>query len=80
MRPGLTLRDALLNSSELLGEKPVYRAWMAVRTIMNALKNSPIPTPSQHEASGYFHDYAHRQLQSALIKVNISIAVNVPTP
>jgi len=26
MRPGFMLRDALLNSSEFLGEKPVYRA------------------------------------------------------
>lgn len=26
IRPGLTLRDALENSSALLGEKPVYRA------------------------------------------------------
>ena len=43
MRPGLTLRDALLNSSELLGEKPVYRAWIAVKHSMNALKKRPIP-------------------------------------
>ena len=26
IRPGLTLRDALLNSSEFFGENPVYRA------------------------------------------------------
>ena len=43
MRPGLTLRDALLNSSEFLGEYAVYRAWIAVRHIIKALKNSPMP-------------------------------------
>lgn len=43
IRPGLTLRDALLNSSEFFGEKAVYRAWIAVRHIINALKNRPIP-------------------------------------
>ena len=43
MSPGFTLREALLNSSELLGEKPVYRDWIAVNTIMKALKNRPIP-------------------------------------
>ena len=43
MSPGFTLREALLNSSELLGEKPVYRDWMAVNTIMKALKKRPIP-------------------------------------
>lgn len=43
IKPGLILLEALLNSSELLGEKPVYRAWMAVRISMNALKNNPIP-------------------------------------
>jgi hypothetical protein len=41
--PGLTLRDALLNSSELLGEYAVYRAWIAVRHIIKALKNRPMP-------------------------------------
>ena len=43
IRPGLTLRDALENSSAFSGEKPVYRAWRAVRHIINALKNKPIP-------------------------------------
>lgn len=43
MRPGFTLLEALLNSSEFFGEKPVYRAWIAVSTIMNALKKRPIP-------------------------------------
>lgn len=43
IRPGLTLRDALQNSSEFFGEKAVYRAWIAVRHIINALKNKPIP-------------------------------------
>ena len=41
--PGFTLRDALLNSSEEFGEKAVYRAWIAVKPIMKALKNRPIP-------------------------------------
>jgi len=41
--PGLTLREALVNSSEFFGEKAVYRAWIAVRHIMKALKNKPIP-------------------------------------
>jgi hypothetical protein len=54
MRPGLTLRDALLNSSEFLGEYAVYRAWIAVRHIIKALKNSPMPVhiddfPSQNK-------------------------------
>ena len=43
IRPGLTLRDALLNSSEFFGEYAVYRAWIAVRHIINALKNRPMP-------------------------------------
>jgi hypothetical protein len=43
IRPGLTLRDALLNSSEFFGENAVYRAWIAVRSIINALKKRPIP-------------------------------------
>jgi hypothetical protein len=43
IRPGLTLRDALLNSSEFFGEYAVYRAWIAVRHIINALKKRPIP-------------------------------------
>lgn len=43
MRPGLTLLEALLNSSEFLGEKPVYRVWMAVKQTIKALKNKPIP-------------------------------------
>lgn len=43
IRPGFTLLDALLNSSEFLGEKPVYRDWIAVRPTMNALKNRPMP-------------------------------------
>lgn len=43
IRPGLTLRDALQNSSEFFGEYAVYRAWIAVRHIINALKNRPIP-------------------------------------
>jgi hypothetical protein len=43
IRPGLTLRDALLNSSEFLGEYAVYRAWIAVRHIIKALKNRPMP-------------------------------------
>jgi hypothetical protein len=43
MRPGLTLRDALLNSSVSLGEYAVYRAWIAVKHIIKALKNRPIP-------------------------------------
>ncbi len=41
--PGLTLLEALLNSSELFGENPVYRAWTAVNPIINALKNKPMP-------------------------------------
>lgn len=43
MRPGLTLLEALLNSSEFLGEKPVYRDWMAVKPTMKTLKNKPMP-------------------------------------
>ena len=43
MRPGLTLLDALLNSSALLGEKPVYRDWTAVNPNINALKKRPMP-------------------------------------
>ena len=43
MSPGLTLRDALLNSSVFLGEKAVYRAWIAVRHTIKALKNKPMP-------------------------------------
>jgi hypothetical protein len=43
IRPGLTLRDALLNSSEFLGEYAVYRAWIAVKHIIKALKNRPMP-------------------------------------
>ena len=49
MRPGFTLREALLNSSEFLGEKPVYRAWMAVKPSMNALKNRPIPAAARNQ-------------------------------
>lgn len=44
MRPGLTLREALLNSSLLDGLNGVYRACRAVRPSMNALKNKPMPT------------------------------------
>ena len=33
--PGLTLRDALLNSSELEGLKAVYRPWIAVKPTAN---------------------------------------------
>ena len=43
IRPGLTLRDALLNSSVFFGEYAVYRAWIAVKVIMKALKKRPIP-------------------------------------
>src|SRR5712671_4278323 len=43
MRPGLTLRGALLNSSVFLGEYAVYLAWIAVRHNIKALKNRPIP-------------------------------------
>ena len=43
IRPGLTLRDALLNSSEFFGENAVYRACIAVKVIMKALKKRPIP-------------------------------------
>ena len=43
IRPGFTLREALVNSSEFLGEKAVYRACRAVRPIMKTLKNRPIP-------------------------------------
>lgn len=47
IRPGFTLLDALLNSSELLGENAVYRACRAVRPSMKALKNRPIPVTSR---------------------------------
>jgi hypothetical protein len=43
MRPGLMLREALLNSSEFWGENAVYRAWSAVIPIIRALKKRPIP-------------------------------------
>lgn len=43
IRPGFTLREALLNSSLFDGLKGVYRAWIAVRPSISALKNSPIP-------------------------------------
>lgn len=43
MRPGLTLLDALLNSSALFGEKPVYRVCIAVNPSINALKKRPMP-------------------------------------
>jgi hypothetical protein len=43
IRPGLTLREALLNSSVFFGENAVYRAWIAVRHNIKALKNNPMP-------------------------------------
>lgn len=49
--PGFTLLEALLNSSEFFGEKAVYRAWIAVRHIINALKNRPIPIAVQSNTS-----------------------------
>ena len=66
IRPGFTLREALLNSSELLGEKPVYRACIAVSTIMNALKKSPMPDPRSdafsHRRRSRSDGMTHRQL------------------
>ena len=44
MRPGLTDREADVNSSEFRGETPVYLDWMAVKPTMKALKNNPIPS------------------------------------
>ena len=44
MRPGLTDREADVNSSEFLGENPVYLDWTAVNPTMRALKNKPIPS------------------------------------
>lgn len=43
IRPGFTLRDALLNSSDVFGENAVYLAWMADSPIIKALKKRPIP-------------------------------------
>ena len=62
IRPGLTLREALLNSSALFGENPVYRAWTAVRTIMNALKNNPIPEHRVRVLRSRYIDTAYQQL------------------
>lgn len=45
--PGFTEREADENSSEFLGEKPVYRACIAVKPTMKALKNNPIPRSIQ---------------------------------
>jgi len=52
IRPGLMLREALVNSSEFFGEKAVYRAWMAVRHNMKALKKKPIPRKNVREGGG----------------------------
>jgi hypothetical protein len=60
MRPGLTLREALLNSSEFLGENAVYRAWSAVIPIMRALKKRPIPT-TRRGARYRLSEELHRQ-------------------
>jgi hypothetical protein len=43
IRPGLTLREAELNSSESLGEKPVYLVWMYVSPSTNTLNRTQIP-------------------------------------
>lgn len=67
MRPGLTLREAVLNSSALLGENEVYRPWSVVIPIIRALKNSPIPAKMiLNRNSSSSHDYeqwTHQQLK-----------------
>lgn len=57
INPGLTLLEALENSSEDLGENAVYRACIAVIRIMNALKNRPIPVTFKLWVMFKHHDH-----------------------
>ena len=82
MRPGLTLREALLNSSEVFGEKPVYRAWIAVKSTMKALKNRPIPVEDEFEYCFVF-GHTYRRLRSLLRETDFDEdhrKSNAPTP
>ena len=62
IKPGLTLREALVNSSEFFGEKAVYRAWIAVRHNMKALKKKPIPRNNVREDGRLRTTPTYRQL------------------
>jgi hypothetical protein len=52
MRPGLTFRDAVLNSSDCLVEKAKYRFWNLVVRIMIRLKAAPIPAMMPYPTPG----------------------------
>jgi hypothetical protein len=85
MSPGFTEREADENSSEFLGEKPVWRACIAVKPTMNALKNNPIPRRFQQLAENGLQGLKTYQrltrLQDISVKLqSMEVETNSPTP
>ena len=54
MRPGLTDRDAVLNSSDCFVEYAVYRFWIHEMPIMRKAKKNPIPTTTPEHLSALY--------------------------
>lgn len=85
--PGLTVLDALVNSSEFFGEYEVYRVCKTVSNIINRLKNIPIPDAPIQMWAFFARERFQRTYRSLKLRISRqdlsrdwTLTDNVPTP